>query len=40
MKVAKVAIVRELESFSEAVTDPRWVEVMNEAMQALSKNET
>ena len=35
-----VAIVREAESFSKAAKDPRWVEVMNEEMQALSKNET
>ena len=36
----KVAIVREPENFFEAIKDPRWVEAMNEEMQALSKNET
>ena len=36
----KVAIVREPETFSEAAKDPRWIEVMNEEMQALCKNET
>ena len=36
----KVATVREPESFSEAAKDPRWIEAMNEEMQALCKNET
>ena len=36
----KVAEDVELESFSEAAKNPRWVEAMNEEMQALSKNET
>ena len=36
----KMAIVREPESFSEAAKDPRWIEAMNEEMQALRKNET
>ena len=36
----KVATVREPETFSEAAKDPRWIEAMNEEMQALCKNET
>ena len=36
----KVATDREPESFAEAAKNPRWVEAMNEEMQALSKNET
>ena len=36
----KVAADRELETFAEAAKNPRWVEAMNEEMQALSKNET
>ena len=36
----KVATVREPETFSEAAKDPRWIEAMNEEMQALRKNET
>ena len=36
----KVASVREPETFSEAIKDPGWVNVMNEEMEALSKNET
>ena len=36
----KVATIREPETFSEAGKDPRWIEAMNEEMQALSKNET
>ena len=36
----KVAIVHEQETFSEAAKDPRWIEAMNEEMQALRKNET
>ena len=35
-----VAIVQEPETFSKPAKDPRWVEAMNEEMQALSKNET
>ena len=35
----KMVIVQEPETFSEAAKDPRWVEAMNEEMQALSKNE-
>ena len=35
----KVATVRELETLSEAAKDPRWIEAMNEEMQALCKNE-
>ena len=36
----KVTKVREPETFSKATKDLRWVEAMNEEMQALSKNET
>ena len=36
----KVAVGHEPESFAEAAKDSRWVEVMNEEKQALSKNET
>ena len=36
----KVATIREPENFTEAAKDPRWVEAMNEEMQALNKNET
>ena len=36
----KVATVRELETFSEATKDPRWIEAMNVEMHELSKNET
>ena len=36
----KVATVREPETFSKAAKDPRWIEAMNEEMQALRKNET
>ena len=36
----KVATAREPETFSEAAKDPRWIESMNEEMQALRKNET
>ena len=36
----KMMIVREPEMFSEATKDPRWVEVTNEEMQEISKNET
>ena len=36
----KVATVQEPEIFSKAAKDPRWVEAMNEEMQALCKNET
>ena len=36
----KVATIRELEIFSEAAKDPRWIEAMNEDMQVLCKNET
>ena len=36
----KVATVGEPKTFFEAAKDPRWVEAMNEEMQALSKNET
>ena len=36
----KVVTVRELENFSEAAQDPRWVKAMNEEMHALCKNET
>ena len=36
----KMATIRELETFSEVAKDSRWVEAMNEEMQALSKNET
>mgnify|MGYP002776103917 CR=1 FL=1 len=36
----KVTSVREPETLSEAVKDPRWVAVMNEQMEALCKNET
>ena len=36
----KVATVRVPESFPKAAKDPRWVEAMNEEMQALNKNET
>ena len=36
----KVATVRKPETFSEAAKDPRWIEAMNEEMQALRKNET
>ena len=36
----KMATVREPETFSEAAKDPRWIEAMNEEMQALRKNET
>ena len=35
----KVVTIQEPETFSEAAKDPRWVEAMNEEMQALSKNE-
>ena len=35
----KVATDREPESFAEAAKNPRWIEAMNEEMQALSKNE-
>ena len=37
--VTKVATVQELETFSEAAKEPRWIEAMNEEMQELSKNE-
>mgnify|MGYP000630298117 CR=1 FL=1 len=36
----KVATICEPETFSEAAKDPRWIEAMNEEMQALCKNET
>ena len=36
----KVASVREPETLSEAAKDPRWVDGMNEEMEALCKNET
>ena len=36
----KVVTVQEPKNVSEVVKDPRWVEAMNEEMQALSKNET
>ena len=36
--MVKVATVGEPEIFYEAPKDPRWVEAMNEEMQALSKN--
>ena len=36
----KVAADREPESLVEPTKNPRWVEAMNEEMQALSKNET
>ena len=36
----KVASVREPETLSEAIKDLRWVDAMNEEMQALCKNET
>mgnify|MGYP002776865724 CR=1 FL=1 len=36
----KVAVVREPESLAEAAKDLRWVEEMNEEMQALRENET
>ena len=36
----KVSTIRKREIFSEATTDLRWVEAMNEEMQALCKNET
>ena len=36
----KVAIVRESKTFSKAAKDPRWIEAINEEMQALRKNET
>ena len=36
----KVETVRKPETFFEVVKEPRWVETMNEEMQALSKNET
>ena len=36
----KVATVREPETFPDAAKDPRWIEAMNEEMQALCKNET
>ena len=36
----RVATVREPTIFSEATKDPRWVEAMNEEMQALSMNKT
>ena len=32
----KVATVRESETFSEVAKDPRWIEAMNEEIQALS----
>ena len=35
-----VASVREPETLSEAVKDPRWIDAMNEEMGALRKNET
>ena len=35
----KVATIRELETFSEAAKDPRWIEAMDVEMQALYKNE-
>ena len=38
--MVKVATVREPKTFSKAAKDPRWVDAMNEEMQALSKNET
>ena len=38
--IMKVTIVKEPEKISKAAKDPRWVEAMNEEMQALSKNET
>ena len=36
----KVATIREPENFTEAAKDPRWVEAMDEEMQALDKNNT
>ena len=36
----KLATIREPKTFSEAAKDPRWLDAMNEEMQALSKNET
>ena len=36
----KVPTNREVDSFAEAAKNPRWVEAMNEEMQALRKNET
>ena len=36
----KVISVREQETLSEAVKDPRWIASMNEEMEALCKNET
>ena len=36
----KVATIWESGNFSKTAKDPRWVEVMNEDMQALSKNKT
>ena len=38
--MVKVGTARETETFSEAAKDPRWIEAMNEEMQALCKNET
>ena len=38
--IMKVATIREPETFSKAAKDPRWIEAMNEEMQALCKNET
>ena len=38
--IIKVATICETETFSEAAKDPRWIEAMNEEMQALRKNET
>ena len=36
----KVTTVQEPKNVSEVPKDPRWVEAMNEEMQALSKNKT
>ena len=36
----KVTTVQEPKNVSEVPKDPRWIEAMNEEMQALSKNET
>ena len=36
----KVTSVREPETLSEAVKDPRWIAAMNEEMEALCNNET
>ena len=38
--MAKVAVVRESESYAEATKDPNWQKAMEEEMHALMENET